>query len=603
MGDWIERDRTEQDLRDRTRQLQAITEAMTVFLDRGDWGRASEALLRGCFDLTGSEYGFVGVVVEGPALRVLAHAGIVWDAHENRAFYEQALRTYREVGYLEFRNFDTLFGAVLTQGRPLIANAPDRHPQARGVPSGHPPLRAFLGVPFLWGEEVVGMIAVANRSGGYAEREQAHLEGLAGAAGVLYDSYRRNQREVVLEDERRRNEATLRETNRRLEEALEQLRATQEKIVRQERLRALGLMASGVAHDFNNTLQPILGFSDLLLRDPQARSDPEEVRECLEMIRTAAVDASGVVNRLMEFYRPRARTELLEAADLNRLVEQAVRLTQPRWRDESLGDGIHIRVEMRREPIPTLRLRESEIREMLTNLIFNAVDAMPGGGTIELATHRDGDRVVVEVRDDGVGMSEEERSRCLEPFFTTKGALRTGMGLATVYGIAERHGGEIEIESKPGQGTCFRIRFLISAETEASEAPLEREDPEPGSPLRVLLIDDDPLVRRTLTRLLASEGHRVEVAASGPAGLDWLDRMPFDLVLTDQAMPGMTGREVATAIKARRPHVPVVLLTGFGEFWKASEESASDVDLVVSKPVQRLALRKAFGQLHALRPG
>ncbi len=214
--------RAEEALQDRTTQLQAISEAMTTYLDSGNWNEASAMLLRSALGQTDSEYGFVGVIVEGPALRILAHEGIVWDAVLNREFYENALRTYQEVGYLEFTNFDNLFGKVITEGKTLLTNEPAADPRSGGLPPGHPPMRHFLGVPIFRGSDVVGIIGVANSPGGYSGEEQGKIEILTQAAGVLYENYRQRQREAALEVERKRAEEQLRETEAKFRTLVEQ---------------------------------------------------------------------------------------------------------------------------------------------------------------------------------------------------------------------------------------------------------------------------------------------------------------------------------------------------------------------------------------------
>src|ERR1700704_269282 len=258
---------------------------------------------------------------------------------------------------------------------------------------------------------------------------------------------------------RKQAEDDLRETNRELEKALSELKATQQQIIQQERLSAIGQMASGIAHDFNNTLMPILGFADLLLENDALLADKVEARKCLEMLLTAARDETNVVNRLREFYRPIATDEEFPIVDLAKIVKQAISLTEPKWRHQAQANGLTVTVSTELKALPIVAGEESQLREVLTNLIFNAVDAMPEGGSISLETSIEGERAVIKVRDTGTGMIETVRQRCLEPFFSTKGEGGTGLGLSMVYGIVERHRGLLEIQSTVGQGTTFIIRL------------------------------------------------------------------------------------------------------------------------------------------------
>ena len=214
-------------------------------------------------------------------------------------------------------------------------------------------------------------------------------------------------------------EQQVRERTSQVEETLSQLRATQEHIVKQERLRALGMMAGGIAHDFNNALTMVLGYSELLLPYVQAKAPARELGYLHHVI-SAAQDATHVVARLRDFYRP-ATDEIRLAVDLNDIVQQAVSLTLPRWSSKSLADGVQIDMRTQLNEVPLISAHAPELREVLTNLIFNAVDAMPSGGTISIATSYEGEKVRLAVGDTGIGMTEEERQLCLEPFFTTKG--------------------------------------------------------------------------------------------------------------------------------------------------------------------------------------
>ena len=394
---------------------------------------------------------------------------------------------------------------------------------------------------------------------------------------------------------RKQAEDDLRASNRELEKALDELKATQQQVIQQERLSAIGQMASGIAHDFNNTLTPILGFAELLLQSDKLLDNKVETRRCLEMLRTSAKDAASVVSRLREFYRPAETDEEFPVVDLAKIVQQAVSLTEPKWRNQTQAKGLTIEVTVNAKATPYVAGEESALREVLTNLIFNAVDAMPQGGRLLLETSIDGDDAIVRVRDTGTGMTESVRQRCLEPFFSTKGERGTGLGLSMVYGIVERHRGKLEIESAAGQGTTFIIRL---PQAEMSDAPAAVT---PGtrskSSLNVLLVDDEPRVLEVVSAYLRFDGHSVSTAASGREALEKFRRNQFDLVVLDRVMPEMSGDQTARFIKQVNPDIPVIMLTGFGALIEVSGSQKAAVDVVVSKPVTLDALRQTIEKL------
>jgi signal transduction histidine kinase len=423
-----------------------------------------------------------------------------------------------------------------------------------------------------------------------------------------------------------------------------ELRQAQQQVIQQERLRALGQMASGIAHDFNNALSPILGFSELLLTVPENLDDREKATRYLRTIHTAAQDAANVVSRLREFYRHREKGEFFQPVHLNRLVEQTISLTQPRWKDQAQAEGRTVDIRTDLKPVPFVAGNEAELREVLTNLIFNAVDAMPEGGTITirtrvtgpprqrftgsfhhpgsqvkdqsrvqgpgsrvedsglrtldsgLATGGDGSWVEVAVSDTGTGMTEEVRQRCLEPFFSTKGERGTGLGLAMVFGTVQRHEGEIDIETEPGRGTTFILRFPVMRER-GGGVEGRRQEEGLSRPLRVLVVDDNPTVRELVIAYLAIDGHTVDSATSGREGLEKFRAGHYDLVLTDRAMPEMGGDQMAAAVKRLAPRKPVIMLTGFGDMMQAADENPAGVDVVLSKPVTRSKLREALAKV------
>jgi signal transduction histidine kinase/CheY-like chemotaxis protein/uncharacterized membrane protein affecting hemolysin expression len=398
-----------------------------------------------------------------------------------------------------------------------------------------------------------------------------------------------------------------------LEKAYNDLRQTQATVLQQERLKALGQMASGIAHDVNNALSPIVGFADLIQkRETNLREDS---KRHLRYIRTAGEDIAHIVARLREFYRQREESESLQKLNLNVLVEQVVDMTRPRWRDIPQSNGITIEIQTVLAPnVPRLVGIESEIREAFTNLVLNAVDAMSEGGKITLTTsvvapEKDGGRqlpaqVAVDICDTGMGMNEETRKRCLEPFFSTKGKRGTGLGLAMVYGVMERHEGNIEIQSELGKGSTFRLVFPVRDKLRATEET--EEIAAPAESLRILCIDDEPLLRELIKELLEREGHEVEVCDSGMSALDEFrfsrERgRPFDVVITDLGMPYLDGRQVAKMLKRESPETPVLMLTGWGAFMNEQGDTPALVDGVLSKPPRSRQLREMLARFQPRR--
>jgi PAS domain S-box-containing protein len=391
-----------------------------------------------------------------------------------------------------------------------------------------------------------------------------------------------------------------------LQRAYEDLRQTQQTALQQERLRALGQMASGIAHDINNALTPAaLYLQSLLDRDHSLRPD---ARNYLTITLRAIEDVASTIARMREFYRPRPPQLAFLPVDLNKILRQVIELTHARWSDMPQERGILIRVASDfSSQLPLIVGAENEIRDALTNLVLNAADAMPDGGTLTLRSRAleptsadpTAARVLVEVCDTGVGMEEAVRTRCLEPFFTTKGERGTGLGLAMVYGMTQRHGAELEILSAPGAGTQVRLLFPAAmASTPAATDPNSRS-PER---LRILLVDDDPLILRSLEHALEKEGHLITVANGGHDGIHQFGAAqqrgaPFDLVITDLGMPHVDGRTVASSIKSLAPAVPVVLLTGWGYRLQAEDDSPEHVDWILSKPPKLHELRAAIADL------
>ena len=399
--------------------------------------------------------------------------------------------------------------------------------------------------------------------------------------------------------------------NRALQQAYDDLRQTQAAILQQERLRALGQLASGIAHDINNAISPASLYVESVLEKETGLS--ERSRERLITVQRAIDDVAQTVGRLRESYRPREPELALVPVNVNRMVEQVVELTRARWGDLSQQHGIAIDVrrELAAGLAPILGV-EGELRDALTNLVFNAVDALPAGGAITVRTRRDdapgGDGrngLCIEVTDTGVGMDEETQRRCLEPFFTTKGERGTGLGLAMVHGAVRRHGGEMTVESAPGRGTTVRLWFPLP------EAPLPLPPGASTSPFpaarRLLVVDDDPVLLQSLGETLAGDGHAVTTAGGGQAGIAAFhaaraEGRPFAAVITDLGMPGVDGREVARAIKTVSPGTPIFLLTGWAPQTAGGPETAAEFAAILRKPPRLAKLREVLASVPVSPP-
>jgi PAS domain S-box-containing protein len=440
-------------------------------------------------------------------------------------------------------------------------------------------MRAVVSVPLVVESKPFGVLICARRtaasfSSGDCEflRQLTQHVALAAHQAQLYDS---------------------------LQRAYEDLRQSQQTVLQQERLRALGQMASGIAHDINNALSPAALYTQGLLERETTLS--AQAREQLAIVQRAIEDVANTVARMREFYRPREAQLQHGAVDANRLMKQVIELTRARWSDMPQERGVVIRLATDfAENLPPILGADSEIRDAVTNFVLNAVDAMPEGGTLTLRTFADaqGMRVGLEVADTGLGMTDEARARCLEPFFTTKGERGTGLGLAMAYGMAQRHDAELEIESERGKGTTLRLLFPTTRSEAVSEST---SPPEPQRPLRILIVDDDPLLLLSVQDTLEAEGHSVVAANGGQAGIDAFAEAqgdkPFEFVITDLGMPHVDGRTVAAAIKRMSEKTPVVMLTGWGQRLLATRDMPEHVDRVLSKPPKIKDLRKALREL------
>jgi PAS domain S-box-containing protein len=356
-------------------------------------------------------------------------------------------------------------------------------------------------------------------------------------------------------------------------------------LIQTEKLKSLGELAGGVAHDFNNVLAAIVGRVQMLQRtlekSPEKLKD-KDVAKDLKIIEKAAMDGAETVRRIQGFSRKRDE-EMFFPVDINEIVNDAIEYTKVRWKDNAELKGVSINVNLKSSELPSISGNPSELREVFTNIINNSIDAMPEGGDIIINTVKKEECVLVQVKDTGVGVQEAVKDRIFDPFFTLKGSKSSGLGLSVSYGIVCRHEGSISVDSAEGEGTVFTVEFPVALEPHVQKDP-SIEGIDTDIKAKILVVDDDDEVRDVFSDILATAGHDVETAPDGMQGLEVFDKEKFDLVFTDLGMPGMSGWEVAREIKNRNKNVPVALITGWEVKIKEDEIKKRGVDFLISKP-------------------
>lgn len=547
-----ERKEFERTLADRTRQLEAVR-AISVEITRElDLDRLLSLIAQRAVEMVDSAAGCI----------------LLWDEGAQALIPRAWHGCTDQIAEFRPRLGEGLTGAVAAQRRGMRSNDYSASPYASAKALERATIVAALAEPLLYQDRLLGVLTLYHIEPGRAFTDQH--QGLLGLLAA--------QAAIALENARLFTET--RQSYRELQRAQEQL-------VQTEKLRALGQMSAGMAHDLNNVLAAVLGQAELL----QVHVGNPDARSSLRTLEMAARDGAHIIRRLQDFGRQQPGQPSTAVA-LGAVVREALDITRPRWKNEAEHDGVGIAVRSAVEHLPPVLGDDADIREVLTNLILNAVDAMPKGGSLEITgrvVESDGRRgeqqrwVEVYVTDTGTGMDEEVRRRVFDPFFTTKGVHGSGLGLSVVYGIMERHGGHIGVASVPGHGSIFTLRFQIAHEDAPRATP--RAAPPTAAGRRILLVDDEPHVRATIAEMLRSAGHTVSEADGPVAGLARLAEHPMDLVLTDLGMPEMSGIEFAHAVKAKTPNVPVVLLTGWGNRRVTTDTMRGTVDAVLGKPV------------------
>ena len=368
-----------------------------------------------------------------------------------------------------------------------------------------------------------------------------------------------------------------------VQEALRELQKTQDRLLQTERLRAVGEVAAGVGHDLRNLLTVALGRAQLALERVQ---DNGKLKHDLQVIEQAALDGAEVVNRLQSFTKVGGNLSF-NLVDMNRLLLDALQMVKPRLSQQREMANMTTDVIVNLGEAELVKGKPSELREMLTNILVNAIEAMPRGGKLTITSRQENDSVVISIEDTGVGIASKARKRIFEPFYTTKGHQGVGLGLSIAYSVAKRHGGDIRMSSKLGKGSTFTIRLPITKQRRMRQAVSGKARRITRRKTAALIIDDDKVVGEVLSEVLESGGYSVDLATSGKEGLALAQRKDYAVVITDLGMPGMSGRDVARAINTVKPATPIFLITGWDVELRPAELIEWGVTGVITKPFTR----------------
>jgi len=573
-----ENERLLKDLKISNRELDGAVKRLTALIEAG---RA----MSGIYDTAELLDFFIGLVATELGVE---RASVMLLDEEKQEMYIAASRGVSEeiIRDVRVKLGEGIAGRVALEGEPLLVEDIKKEKRIKGefnpaLSDSFISLPIVLSIPIRLKKKVLGVINVTNkRSGGtFDESDMGFLFGLAGQAAVAIEGARHF-------DE--------------LQASYESLKATQDHLVASERLKALGEMAAGVAHDFNNLLSGILVQTQLLAGQVSLGTiDKEGIGLELDLVKRMAMQGAETVKRIQDFTGIR-KDQPVHVVDLNSLVRDALEMTRTKWKDEAESQGIAIDVSSNLHDVSLAMANAYELRQVISNFIFNAAEAMPQGGKLTLRTGMKGDRVYLEICDTGHGMGPEVQKRVFEPFFTSKKAGH-GLGMSIAYGIIKRYNGKITVRSQVNKGTTFTVTLPVCQQAPGSgvEAATSREQPqgEEAPASRVLLVEDNDQGRKLFETALKHFGHTVVGAASGEEALALFKAGEYDLLITDLSMPGRSGWDVSKCVRAVDPNIPIILLSG----WSVQQESAkiknSGIDLVISKPCPLDELRRAVNKV------
>ncbi len=386
---------------------------------------------------------------------------------------------------------------------------------------------------------------------------------------------------------------------KQLSDALNRLKESQHEIMQKERLHVYEQVIRGVVHDFGEALTPLMGTIDILKACPEKVQDQGVMAQHLQVMSEAVHNARKSIKHLAGIYRVH-QERASGAVDINRVIERVISLLEPRWKNEARARGVKIDVRSDLQSVPSVAVDESDIQDVITNLLMNSIEAMPDGGTITISTYADKAFVTLDVRDTGRGMTDEVHRRCLEPFYTTKSVAGTGMGLTIVHSVVQVHKGTLKIETAPGKGVRVVIKLPVWSEMLRKQKTVENVRLD-NSRMSILLVDDDPLSLKVLAGNLSFYGYDVTPVTSGQEALARFKERQFDVIIADKAMPGMDGVALAGAVKELSPGTPVIMLTGYADVMKEEGDIPAVIDYLLSKPTTMEDLGRALANVAGIK--
>lgn len=543
---------------ERVRELSAVRRIVDALKYIQEPRRVFEGIINAVIDETNAENCSL-MLLKSDTGELLVKAARSQTDTESRYYDPQNLPVSR------FRLGQGIAGWVAENGQPV--SIPDISQDTRFVDATQSigPIGSILCLPLHLEGHVVGVLNLSHpRPKTFTDEDVRLMMLIADQVAIALNSVQlfedTHQLNNVLTREVDRATEELQKTNEELQKEIAERKQAEQELIRTQRLRAVGELAAGVSHNLNNILTGIWGPAQLLTR---ATRDPHLLEQA-ERINTFAERAADLVTRLHQTTRVAEETDF-QVVNVNDIIRDAIETTRPRWKDEPEARNVTNQIITDLQDAPTILGTKSDLYDVVVNFIFNAVDAMPQGGSISLSTHVTDHNVHIAIADTGVGMDTNTLTKIFEPFFTTKTDVGRGLGLSTVYNTITQWHGHIQAESEPNKGTTFTITLPLSD----AEPTTENQEPMPteGRRGRVLIVDDEPAIAEIVQAFLETD-HDVEVVESASLALSKCEENTYEVALLDLGMPDMSGDVLAAELKKINPHISLILTTG----WKLEDD-------------------------------